>query len=325
MSADCLDPRPLGSSGIQVSALSLGSWRTYERLPAETGVAIMRAARDEGITFFDDARYNDETGRAPIPTGYSEVVFGNLFRGAGLRRAEVVIANKLWWEFWPEQSAAAELDASLQRMGLDYVDLIYASAPPDGMSLADLVAAVGKLITAGKARAWGVLNWPADVISIATDVAASVGVPPPCAAQLPYSLVRRSPVEDEAVTLALGRAGASVVASFCLEGGVLSGKYLTQRAPGRAAGTLAEPRVAPAVAAARDLADLADRLETSAAALALAFPLSSRAVASVLFGATSPGQVRANCAAVGLLGRLTAGDLAALRRIGSATPAQASD
>src|SRR5262249_4492076 len=91
--------RRLGSSGIEVSALSLGSWRTYERLPAQTGIAIMRAAHDEGITFFDDARYNDETGAAPIPTGYSEVVFGKLFRGSGLRRDEVVVANKLWWEF----------------------------------------------------------------------------------------------------------------------------------------------------------------------------------------------------------------------------------
>ena len=112
-----LGSRPLGASGIEVSALSLGSWRTFERLPADTGVAVMRAAREEGINFFDDARYDDETGTAPIRTGYSEVVFGELFRGAGIRRDGAVVANKLWWEFWPGQSAAAELDASLQRMG----------------------------------------------------------------------------------------------------------------------------------------------------------------------------------------------------------------
>src|ERR1035437_430428 len=57
--------RPLGTAGIEVSALSLGSWRTFERLPAGTGVAVMRAARAEGISFFDDARYDDETGTAP--------------------------------------------------------------------------------------------------------------------------------------------------------------------------------------------------------------------------------------------------------------------
>src|SRR5215471_2800265 len=155
--------RPLGASGIEVSSLSLGSWRTYERLPAPTGVAIVRAARDEGISFFDDARYDDETGTAPMRTGYSEGVFGELFRGAGLRRDETVVANKLWWEFWPGQSAAAELDASLQRMRFDYVDVIYANPPPQGMAVTDLVAGVGALVAAGKARAWGLVNWPAEL------------------------------------------------------------------------------------------------------------------------------------------------------------------
>ncbi len=65
MPAAYLSARPLGSSGMDVSALSLGSWRTFERLAAETGIAIMRAARDEGLTFFDDARYNDETRSGP--------------------------------------------------------------------------------------------------------------------------------------------------------------------------------------------------------------------------------------------------------------------
>ena len=116
--------RPLGSSGIDVSVLSLGSWRTYEHIPREQGLAVMTAARECGIGFLDDARYDDETGNAPLPTGYSEVVFGELFRAAGWRRDEVVVANKLWWEFWPAQSAQQELDASLTRMGFDYVDLI---------------------------------------------------------------------------------------------------------------------------------------------------------------------------------------------------------
>ena len=171
MPAGNLSPRPLGASDMDVSALSLGSWRTFERLPPETGVAIVRAARDEGITFFDDARYNDETGQAPIPTGYSEVLFGELFRGAGLRRDDTVVANKLWWEFWPGQSAAAELDASLRRMGFDHVDLIYANPPPAGLEVADLVAGVGALLAAGKARAWGLVNWPADLCGQAVEAA----------------------------------------------------------------------------------------------------------------------------------------------------------
>ena len=86
MPANSLRPRPLGTSGMTVSAMSLGSWRTFERLPPEAGAAILAAARDEGINFLDDARYDDETGRAPLPTGYSEVLFGELFRSAGVRR-----------------------------------------------------------------------------------------------------------------------------------------------------------------------------------------------------------------------------------------------
>src|SRR5215831_13391886 len=305
--------RPLGSAGIEVSPLSLGSWRTYERLPAETGVAIVRAARDEGINFFDDARYDDETGTAPMRTGYSEVVFGELFRGAGIRRDEAVVANKLWWEFWPGQSAAAELDASLERMRFDYVDLIYANPPPQDLPVAELVSAAGALVASGRARAWGLVNWTADQAGQAVQAAAGLGVAPPCAVQLPYSLVRRSWVEDPAMTRVLEAAGAGVVASFCLAGGVLTGKYRSGSAAGRAAGTLGDPRVGPAVAAAEELASLASRLDTTEAALAMAFPLTSPVVISVLFGATSAQQVRANCAAVSLLGRLSPADLAHLQ------------
>jgi len=308
--------RPLGSSGMQVSPLSLGSWRTYDRLPMPAGVAIMRAARDEGINFFDDARYDDETGTAPMRTGYSEVLFGELFRGAGIRRDEAVVTNKLWWEFWPRQGAAAELDASLDRMGFDYIDVIYANAPPEGMPAADLVAEVGGLVASGKARAWGMVNWPADLAALATAEAPALGVVPPCAIQLPYSLVRRSWLEDTAMTGVFETSGAAGIASFSLAGGVLSGKYLSGPAAGRAAGTLEDARVAPAAAAAGELASLAARLNTTAATLALAFPLTNPIVTSVLFGATSGEQVRANCAAIGLLDRLGRDELAELRRIG---------
>jgi aryl-alcohol dehydrogenase-like predicted oxidoreductase len=179
MPADCLSPRMLGATGMEVSALSLGSWRTFERLPADTGMSILRAAREEGINFFDDARYNDETGTAPIPTGYSEVLFGELFRGAGVRRDEVVVANKLWWEFWPGQSAAAELDASLRRMKFDYVDLIYANPPPEGLEIADLVASAGALVASGKARAWALVNWQAGPAGQAVEAAAVALQPGP--------------------------------------------------------------------------------------------------------------------------------------------------
>jgi aryl-alcohol dehydrogenase-like predicted oxidoreductase len=275
----------------------------------------MLAARDAGITFLDDARYDDETGSAPIPTGYSEVLFGELFRAAGWPRDETIVANKLWWEFWPDQSAASELDASLARMRFDYVDVIYANPPPAGLSVAELVESVADLVTTGKARAWAIVNWPADMLLEASTIATRKGLPQPCAAQLPYSLVHRSPVEDASMLAALDACGAGVVASFVLAGGVLTGKYDRVPNEGRAAGSLGDPRLAPAVAAARQLAELARELETSPSALAIVFALANPVVVSVLFGATTPDQVRQNADALAVAARLDDEQLTSLRAI----------
>ena len=289
--------RPLGSSGLEVSRLSLGSWRTFERIPREDGLAVMRAARDHGFNFLDDARYDDETGTAPIPTGYSEVLFGELFRATGWDRADTIVSNKLWWEFWPEQSAAAELEGSLARMGFDYVDLIYANPPPDGLPVAEMVAAMGELVTSGKARAWGIVNWEAGPFLEATRAADAQGVPAPCAAQLPYSLVRRDWVESDEMDAALDASGAAVVASFVMAGGVLTGKYGAGQT-GRASGEIDDPRFAAARERGELLRALATELETSPAALAIAFALAHPAVATVLFGATSPAQIADNVTAL---------------------------
>ena len=308
-------PRALGASGIEVSRLALGSWRTFERLTHPEGLAVMHAARDAGITFLDDARYNDETGSAPIPTGYSEVLFGELFRDAGWPRAETVVANKLWWEFWPDQSAADELDGSLARMQFDYVDVVYANAPINGLGVEELVASVAGLITSGKARAWAIVNWPADLLLEASRIAARERLPQPCAAQLPYSLVQRSPVEDPAMLAALDACGAPVVASFVLAGGVLTGKYDHDPNAGRAAGNLEHPLMSNAAVAARQLGALARELDTTPAALAVAFTLANPRVATVLFGATRPDQVRQNADALALAARLDDAQLGALRAI----------
>ena len=308
-----MDTVPLGTSGIEVSRLALGSWRTFERLSRDEGLAVMVAARDAGITFLDDARYNDETGTAPIPTGWSEVLFGELFRAAGWRRDEVVVSNKLWWEFWPEQDAAAELDGSLGRMGFDHVDVIYANPPEHGLPLDELVGSVADVLIAGRARAWAIVNWPAALLAEAAAICTRTGVPMPCAAQLPYSVVQRTPVESPAMREALDTCGAPVVASYVLAGGVLTGKYDHDPAAGRAAGTLDDARVAPAVAAARAVVAMAGRLGTSPATLAVAFALLEPAVATVLFGATRPAQVAENVAALELVARLTAADVEELR------------
>ena len=307
--------RPLGASGIEVSAFALGSWRTYERISREAGVAVLQAARDCGIDFLEVARYNDETGRAPIATGYSEVVFGELFRASGWPREEVTIATKLWWEFWPRQTARDELAASLDRTGLERFDFVYCDPPPDELALEEVVAAVGELIADGSVLAWGIVNWPAERVAAAGRIAHDQGVPAPCAAQLPYNLVARAWVEGPEMTAALEECDARVVASFVLAGGALSGKYRTPGATGRLSGELDSPRARAAMAVVEPLRALAAELDTSPAALAMAFALANDNVASVLFGATTPEQVRENVRAAELAGALTEEQLSALRAI----------
>jgi len=307
----------LGSSGIQVSRLALGSWRTYERIGPDQGVRVMTAAREAGITFLDDARYNDETGRSPIPTGYSEVIFGELFRAAGWRRDDTIVANKLWWEFWPRESPAQELAASLGRMRFDYIDLIYSEKLPPGVPLEEAVGMIGGLIQAGAARAWGTLNWEPGQIERAWQVADRAGMPGPVAAQPPYSLIRREAVEDPLMQKVAADRAVAIVASYTLAGGVLTGKYEQDPGAGRAAGTLTSPRVAPAVAAGRELASLARETGRDPATLAMAFALLNPSVAVVLFGATRPEQVRANLAVLSVAADLTPGERRRLRAVGA--------
>jgi len=315
-----LERRPLGISGLLVSELSLGSWRTYERITREAGIAVMARAREVGVNFLDDARYNDETGHAPLKTGYSEVVFGELFRATGWKRDEVILANKLWWEFWPDQSAAAELEGSLARMRMDYIDLAYSDRPPEGMRVEQVVEAVAGLIKAGKLRAWGVLNWPSPLIEEAAAAARALGVSGPCAAQLPYSLVSRSPVEDAGMVRALRAAKASVVASYTLVGGALSGKYTLPQGEGRITAGIDERDYSEALDAGRRLSQLALEVGAPPAALAIAFALHNTQVATVLFGATRVDQVEQNLSAVELARTMDEQLLNRLREIGAAGP-----
>ena len=276
--------------------MALGSWRTFERISREEGVAVMRAAREAGIDFLDDARYDDETGTAPIPTGYSEVVFGELFRAAGWRRDEVTVANKLWWEHWPDEDATAELDGSLGRMGLDHVDLIYAIAPPPSLTVPEVVGQVAGLIESGRARVWGTGMWTAAQLAEAVDVCDEQGVPRPVAAQMACSLAEHAQATDPAMRATLTSGPIGLVASYVLAGGTLTGKYLdggTGRAehddsPVHARGKqLAEP-----------LAALAAEWGVTATHLAFSYALDHPNLASVLFGATSPEQVRTNVGSV---------------------------
>jgi aryl-alcohol dehydrogenase-like predicted oxidoreductase len=162
----------------------------------------------------------------------------------------------------------------------------------------------------------GTLNGAPDDLVAAVAAAGDQGVAPPCAAQLPYNLLYRSAVEGPDPPV----AGVAVVASAVLAGGALTGRYgVRPGAGGRLAGRLGDERLRPALAAGDALAALAAG-RGRRRPLAIAFALAGPAVASVLFGATSPAQVDENVGALDVLSRLGEDGLAALRAVGAPGP-----
>lgn len=315
---NALPQRQLGASDLTVSVMSLGSWRTFETIGRDMGLAVMRAAREAGITFLDDARYDDETGEAPVATGYSEIVFGDLFRAAGWVRDEVTVANKLWWEHWPAEDAKTELDGSLRRMGLDYIDLIYAIRPPEGLPISSVVEQVGSLIDSGQARAWGTGMWTAAQHHTALEICEAADVPRPVAAQMATSLVDHSGPDDPEMIRAFERGPIGLVASYVLAGGTLTGKYLSAGDIGRASND-ASPVLAKGKALAPKVVSLATDWGIPPAHVAFAFAFAHPHLASVVFGASSAEQLGANATAFETFNTLDDSQLAAIQRLAVAS------
>jgi aryl-alcohol dehydrogenase-like predicted oxidoreductase len=310
--------RTLGNSGVRVSCLALGSWLTYEFMPEDEALAVIRAGIEAGINFLDDARYNDRTGHAPMKTGYSEVLFGRLLRRGGWKREDLVIANKLWYEFYPEQSAMQELESSLSRLEMEYLDIAYCETPPANLPIVEMVGELNELIKSGKLRHWGVLNWSIPQIEEAYQVAAREGWSVPCAAQLRYSILAHSPVEDRETQDLFRSTAMCVVASYSLHGGLLSGKYY--HSDSRTDTRLKEKELESVRAKGLDkkveqIVRIAEELGCTPAQLALAYCLKNNLVTSVLFGATRVTQVQENVEALEVLPRFTEDVMQRLRNL----------
>jgi aryl-alcohol dehydrogenase-like predicted oxidoreductase len=306
--------RKLGTSGVQVSPIGLGSWRTFERMDRADAEQLLAYALAHGIDFLDDARYDDETGSAPLASGYSEVLFGELFRAVGADPATVSVSNKLWWEFWPQQTAVAELEGSLERMGLERLRLLYSSTLPDELPVAVAVEQIATVLGTGRVDAWGVVNWSAEALAAAGREARTLGLAQPCAVQLPYSLARTEWVEDPAMERALADTGASLIPSAVLAGGALSGKY-AEGQTGRLSGELDSPARGRAFELGAALRGPAQRLGVSPATLAIAFTLRHPRTAATLIGATRAEQIDEALAAVELAGQMSAGNARQLREL----------
>jgi len=296
-----LPQRPIGTSGLNTSIFSLGSWHTYDRMDFGDAVTMLREAVDRGITLFDVGVY---TGPG-MPPAFTDVIFSAMVRAAGLARDEWLLSSKLWLEAFGDDGFRPQLENALMRVGVEHADLvILGDLRRDDLDLRDLVLDLDSLHRAGLIRAWGVNNWSASSIQSLIDIAAAEGVAGPQIAQLKYSVSRRS-IPDGEPFAALWPQGLTLQASDCLEGGVLAGKIAGDRQIGRDPGEIRQRIIddVPAFTA------VADDLGVSPAQLGIAFTLTHPALATTLFGASSRAQLHANLDAADLVDRVGAAEL----------------
>ncbi len=293
--------RKLGSSDLEVSEISLGSWLTYGvGVEADQARACLDEAFDQGINFIDTANVY---GR-----GAAETFLGNALQGRP--RDSYVLATKLYFPMSDTDRGLSrgqvekQLDASLKRLKTDYVDLYQCHRYDWDTPLEETMEALTRAVDSGKARAIGFSEWPAERIQAALDM---TGVTSFVSSQPQYSLLWREP-EDEVIPLCAAN-GISQIVWSPLGQGVLSGKYDPDRPPprdSRAASEemggwmdrLMQPDVLRAV---QRLKPIAEEAGLTLPQFALAWVLREPNVASAIIGASRPSQVIENAHASGVI------------------------
>jgi aryl-alcohol dehydrogenase-like predicted oxidoreductase len=293
--------RKLGSSDLEVSEISLGSWLTYGLgVEADQARACLDEAFAQGINFIDTANVY---GR-----GAAETFLGEALQGR--ERDSYVLATKLYFPMTDADRGLSraqvekQLDASLKRLRTDYVDLYQCHRYDWDTPLEETMEALTRAVESGKARAIGFSEWPAERIQAALDM---TGVTRFVSSQPQYSLLWREP-EDEVIPLCAVN-GISQIVWSPLGQGVLSGKYDPSRPPprdSRAAsaemGGFIDRFMRPDVLhAVQRLKPIAEEAGLTMPQFALAWVLREPNVASAIIGASRPEQVRENAAASGVI------------------------
>jgi L-glyceraldehyde 3-phosphate reductase len=266
---DTMPYRRCGRSGLKLPAISLGLWQNFGGLDVfETGRAIVRRAFDRGVTHFDLAN-----NYGP-PPGAAEENFGRML-AADLRRHrdEMIISSKAGFEMWPgpygewgsRKSLLASLDASLKRLGLDYVDIYYHHRPDPDTPIEESMGALADAVRMGKALYVGISNYRAAGAAKAIEALKRLGVP--CLIHQPnYSMLDRW-IEEDGLLDTLEAAGTGCIAFSPLQQGILTNKYLagipqeSRAARGSRGGSMGRDGVTEArMAAVQRLAPIAERL-----------------------------------------------------------------
>ena len=307
--------RRLGRSGLKVSVLSFGSWVTFANQnqieTAQQAAECLSAAKDAGVNFFDNAE--------AYAAGESERVMGAAFRELGWQRHEYVVSTKLFWGLHDvpnmkntlnRKYLAQAIDGSLERFGLDFVDLVFCHRPDPKTPIEETVWAMSDMITQGKALYWGTSEWNADDIRAAYDIADRHHLHKPVVEQPQYNILWRDRVEKEYRRL-YEDIGLGTTIWSPLSSGLLTGKYLNGVPEGSRAtlpgyewlrGMLTDPARNKKVA---DLKVIADELGVSLTQLSLAWCAKNPNVSTVITGASSAAQVRENMTALDAIDLLT--------------------
>jgi voltage-dependent potassium channel beta subunit len=307
--------RRLGRSGLQVSALSLGSWVTYHnQLDAAAAREMLAAAMDAGVNFFDNAEV--------YARGHSETIMGAAIRALKWPRLNYVVSTKFFWGLDREGAAPNRkdtlnrkylmqaIDGSLDRMGLDFIDLVFCHRPDPNTPIEETVWAMSDMIGQGKALYWGTSEWSAADIRAAWDIADRHHLHKPVTEQPQYHLFHRSRVETEYAPL-YDAIGLGLTTWSPLASGLLTGKYRAGVPAGsRGAlenmGFLVQGLTHPERnAAVAQLERIAAELGCSTAQLAIAWVAQQPHVGTVITGASRPAQLRENLGALDVLDKLS--------------------
>ncbi|HEX6409371.1 MAG TPA: aldo/keto reductase [Sphingomicrobium sp.] len=306
-----VERRPLGQSGIEVAPLALGGnvfgWTADE----PTSFAILDAFVEAGGNMVDSA----DVYSAWVPGnqgGESETVIGNWLERDPAKRGRVMIATKVgFFEGLAPEKIAAACDASLQRLGIDTIDLYYHHKDDPNVPLADSLGAMDALVKAGKVRAIGLSQYSAERLDEAMRTAQANGLTQPCALQTWYNLVERPKLEGELRDAALVH-GLGIVPFYGLANGFLTGKYrskddLDKSPRGLRNIEYLEGRGARVLEA---LDSVAAETGAALATIAIAWTIAQPGITSTLASATSVEQLRELTAAMQL--KLTPEQLARL-------------